>query len=784
MSHAIVLGNRRFTCLSPHLVRIEFAPNGVFEERRSIVAMAERTPLPFAKRSTDAGWDILDTGFVQILTRRNLASPDRTTLELRWSDGKLMQLWRPDDRDHQNLGGTLRSLDRYSGESAVLDGVHVAGMESPDVSSTAWPAWLQCEVDTEYTALHPAAPADLNQHDWLKKAREPFNRQAFLERTFNWYNECRSFCPGVLSASGYFFLNDSTSAVMDSDNFPIERERPGYQDWYFFAYASDYEQALKDFRLLCGPAPVPPHRSLGIMYSRWPAFSETEIEELVSTFNGSGHPLSTLVMDMEWHKEGWGHWEFDPKLIPDAKKFFARCHAHGLDVTFNDHPLDVRDDDVHFADYVAQAGPDLIVRTREYNGKMVQMAKVDITNKQQNQAFARVCHTHILDHGLDFWWNDGSRGQMAGTCGQLVTNKTFFEESERGGRRGMLLARWGGLGSHRYGAFFTGDATSDFHVLALECEFTIRAGGVGLSHISHDIGGFCTAASALVKNKAGVDLIDPVMYLRWLQFGVFNPILRFHSAPGSGSRKPADYEDEVGGACRTWLRQRHAMLPYLYTAARHHHDTGIPLVRGLFLSDSRNPAAYRFDQYGFGPALLVAPMLTRGNEREIYLPPGQWWAFGTNTQIAGGTTFTRSVALHEVPVYAKAGSIVTLQSPDAPLHAAHVAELILDVYAGADGSAELYEDDGVSTDYRKNVGCHTHFALTDRARHLTLTSSVTAGRPLGAQRTITVLLSWATAPTSVQLNGKTLSVTPEGGRWRINLPALPAADGFTLDIRA
>ena len=790
-----------------------------------MVAYAAQKPVAFKTVSRHGAWDVLDTGFMQIRTTDNARPANRLNLEIRWTDGKLLQFWRPGDRDYQNLGGTVRSLDRYGGEACALDGVHPATMESPDPSGTNWPAWTQCEVDPLYDKLHPDPPRNLQKRDWLRGAKAARNDGIFLERTFNWYKDARQFCSGVLSASGYYLLNDSESAVMDADDFPVERNRLGCQDWYFFAYAKDYKQALADFRLLTGPSPLLPHKNLGIIFSRWPAFTEAEIETMARDFAANGYPLSTLVMDMEWHKEGWGHWEFNPELIPDPKRFFALCRKHGLDVTFNDHPLDVRDDDVHYDDYVKQAGPGVEIREREYNGKTLKMAKVDICDKQQNRAFRAVCHTHILDLGLDYWWNDGSRGQMSGTAGQLVCNKTFFEESERNGRRGMLLARYGGLGSHRYGGFFTGDATSDYDVLRLQCEFNIRAGGVGMSNISHDIGGFCLAPSQVKKNKAGVEVIDAERYLRWMQFGVFNPILRFHSAPGCGSRRPDDYDAELDGACRHWLRVRHSLLPYLYTAMRHHHETGVPVTRGMFLEEPGNPDAYRFDQFDFGPDMLVAPVLSATRKRTIYLPAlsgvegpaGEWWEFETAKRMNGGVEITRPVGLNEVPVYVKAGSMIPRQDPDGAIHAGHVQNLVLDVYPSFGGtracpepgrravaseenggdrrlqkaggvlepavpaaSATLYEDDGVSPAYRDGAFCRTQFSLTNGC----LTSRVVEGKPLGMKRRITVVVAAETLLAFATLNGTTkIAAEPHGtNRYRFVLPELAARQPWELTL--
>ena len=777
MSNDIVLKNRRFRCLSPSLVRLEFALEADFEDRRSIVAYEEQDPVAFSDESRDGEWDVLDTGAVQIRTRQNHRPFDRTNLEIRWTDGRLMQCWRPGDRDHQNLGGTLRSLDRYGGASAELDGVHEAGMEAPDPRATTWPAWIQCEEAPLYRELHPNPPDNLDKGSWLRLAAADHNDGRIMERFFNRYKEARKFCPGVLSRSGYYFLNDSNSAVMDEDDFPIERDRPGCQDWYFFAYGDDYKQALGDFRTLAGPAPLPPHHSLGIMFSRWPAFSKEEIEELHDGFEQNGYPLSVLIMDMEWHEFGWGHWDFNTDLIPDPDEFFEWCHDHELAVAFNDHPLDVRSDDSHFDEYLEQADTHDKIHDITYgdlNGEpqTLPAVPVDITSKRENTAFREVCHQHILDAGLDFWWNDGSRGKMSHTCGQLVANKSFYEEVEDEGRRGMLLARYGGLGSHRYGGFFTGDTASCYEVLRLQCEFNVRASHVGLNYVSHDIGGFMTGGGKTER-------IDPQLYCRWLQFGVFNPVLRFHCAPNAGSRRPWDYDDDCGGACRHWLRVRHSLLPYLNTANHTCYETGIPVVRGMFIEEPGREDAYRYDQFYFGPDMLVAPVLSKKNRRSVYLPDGRWWEFESDRWHHGNATITRDVPVEHIPVYVRAGSILPRQNPDDNVHAAHIDPLILDVYGGADGEAELREDDGQSPAYKDGDYRNTHFGLEDGEDKLRLTIHPAEGQNFGDKRDIRVRFHVDFRPASVMWDGEELDW--DGGG--ISLADVPVGESCTVTVR-
>jgi hypothetical protein len=748
---------------------MEFSPDGVFDDRRSIIAGGDQVPVDFANVAHDGEWAVLDTGSIQLRARHPHRPFDRTNLEARWVAEGLTQYWRPGDRDHLNLGGTLRSLDRF-GRNAKIEGVHIADGSHPDAKGLPWLAWLQCEDDVPFYEMSPAAPQDANRGGWDNFARQRDSGGRLLHRTLNWAIDAHRYSVGLLSRAGYFLLNDSGSAVLDEDGFPIERDLPGYQDWYLFAYGRDYHAALREFIRVCGPAPLPTRRTLGVLFSRWPAYDPAEAARIVARFRNEGYPLSTLIFDMEWHKEGWGHWEWDTQRYPDPERFIEWCHQQGMEVVLNDHPLDLRSDDVHFEPYLAETGTGARVKDRTYNGRTLPMVDINICDKREALAFSRLCHRPILDQGVDYWWNDGSRGELSHTMGQLVANHLFFNEVAGSERRGMLLARYGGLGSHRYGAFFTGDTESCWPMLAIQCEFTIRAGHVGQAYVSHDIGGFYT--------KTPTDLIELALFVRWVQLGVFSPVLRFHSAPEAGSRQPWDYEQALGGCVRRWMRQRNSLLPYLYSAARQHHETGIPIVRGLYLDDPQDPACERFDQYGFGPALVVAPMLDDSTSRELYLPRGRWFDYFTGQHVDGGQMIKRTVGLDDVPVYARAGGIVLRQPEDSvELHAAHQAELLLDVFPGADGEAILYEDDGVAPRHEAGAYCKTRFTVRETPRTLLVCGSVIEGKPFGPSRSIIIRMPWTGTAPQVSLRRpreESLTVHMERSWATVSVAAVPA----------
>jgi hypothetical protein len=321
---------------------------------------------------------------------------------------------------------------------------------------------------------------------------------------------------------------------------------------------------------------------------------------------------------------------------------------------------------------------------------------LNLADREQAQISMSELHAPLIRQGVDFWWVDGGGGaaQMAGLDPQLWTNRVFYDATEQEtGKRAFILSRYGGWGSERYPGFFTGDAYSEWRVLAYEVAYTARGGNVLVPYISNDIGGFHGA-------RIPFDL-----YARWLEFGAFSPILRMHSAhenPLEGNtRMPWVYGPKGSALMRKYFTLRMRLIPYLYTYGWQAHQRALPLLRPLYLEWPDLEAAYRhFHEYCFGDEMLVAPVLKAGGERTVYLPPGRWIDFFTGRHYQGNTTFTARYAVDATPVFVRAGAII-------PEQGAARGNLTVNVYGDGNGRFDLYEDDGISLDYE-----HGRYALT------------------------------------------------------------------------
>ena len=384
---------------------------------------------------------------------------------------------------------------------------------------------------------------------------------------------------------------------------------------------------------------------------------------------------------------------------------------------------------------------------------------LNLADRKQAQISMSDLHAPLMRAGLDFWWVDGGGGaaQMPGLDPQLWTNEVFYDASEREtGKRAFILSRYGGWGSERYPGFFTGDAYSQWRVLAYEVAYTARGGNVLVPYISNDIGGFHGA-------KIPFDL-----YARWIEFGTFSPILRMHSAhenPLEGNtRMPWLYGPKGSELVREYFTLRMRLIPYLYTYGWQAHRRSLPLLRPLYLEWPDLAEAYRHShEYYFGAQMLVAPVLRADGKRTVYLPPGGWIDFFSGKRYRGGNTFTARYAVAATPVFVREGAIVPEQAAAAGGQAKVTSgELAINVYGEGNSRFDLYEDDGISLDYERGAYALTAMTYRTSAAGHRLVIGPTTGSFAGQQeaRGYELRIHTARRPAAIFVDGG------RAGRWR------------------
>ncbi len=692
-------GSCRFTILTPRLLRLEWAADGVFEDHASLVFLNRQMTVPPFTVSVSKDTLLIRTSALELRFLKGSGRLAADNLEIRFSLNGVPHSWRPGTADLGNLKGTIRTLDGVEG----------------------------------------ATPLE----------------------------------PGLVSRDGWAVVDDGARPLFDASPWAWVMPRPSgeRQDLYFFGYGHDFRAALHDFTAIAGRIPMPPRFAFGTWWSRYWSYTDQEFKDLVRQFEEHTVPLDVLVIDMDWHLTfdmrwsknvvdqagqmlGWTGYTWDPNVFPDPVGFLAWCKNRGLKTTLNIHPASgIQPHEAVYPEMARAMGTD--PSTKHY-------VPFDITDKKFTLNYMNLVMHPLQRQGIDFFWLDWQQWGSTAIPGVTPTwwlNYVFFTDMEREGKaRPLLFHRWGGLGNHRYQIGFSGDVVSVWPSLAFQPYFTATAANVGFGYWSHDIGG----------HMPGV--LSPELYTRWIQFGVFSPILRTHTTKNPGAeRRIWAYPVDDFARMRDAFLLRYALIPYLYTSARMTYDSGLSICHPLYYDYPETGEAYaRTDEYLFGDAMLVAPVVSPVSPdsmlaaRTLWLPPGNWFEWQTGTLLAGPMTLTRCYALDEIPVFLRPGAIIPMQPAMKYTGEKTVDPLILTIAPGDSGSTRVYEDAGNTTAYQRGEGAWTpvRFWKTENLSLKIVIGPVEGQYPgLPVSRSFEVVLPGAAPPLRVTGNGAVLSWT-------------------------
>ena len=540
-------------------------------------------------------------------------------------------------------------------------------------------------------------------------------------RTLDEVNGATELKPGLVSRSGWSVVDDSHSLIFDKDGWLASRDaNPAAKDLYFFGYGHHYTDCILDFQKLSGKTPLIPRFALGNWWSRYWPYQQGELLSLMQDFKRHQVPLSVCIVDMDWHivdtgneSSGWTGYTWNSDLFPDPQGFLDEIHTLGLKTALNLHPASgVYPHEQSYAEMAERLGVD---------PETEQPIPFDIASPAFTEAYFDCLHHPLEKMGVDFWWMDWQQGTNSSLVGLdplfWLNHLHFYDRARDGKQRPFIFSRWGGLGSQRYPIGFSGDTIVSWESLQFQPYFTATAANVAYGWWSHDIGG----------HMGGIE--EAELYLRWVQYGVFSPILRLHSTNNPfHERRPWGFDAETTLHATQAMQLRHALIPYLYTAAWQNYDRGILPIRPVYHLYPEQPDAYLCpSEYAFGSELIAAPFTTprdasTGFSRQtLWLPEGDWFDFSSGEHYTGGGWMSYYGGLKDIPVLAKAGAIVPLgpltgwDNVDLPV------ELTLKIFPGADNVFDLYEDDGLTSAYQQGDFSLTHLVQEWREDELTFT---------------------------------------------------------------
>ncbi len=619
---------------------------------------------------------------------------------------------------------------------------------------------------------------------WTPGAANPGNLGGTI-RTLDGLRGPVDLGQGLLSRDGWFLLDDSHTPLLTQTWVQARPVSTG-TDWYLFGYGDNYRAALKSLAAIGGPVPLPRKYALGAWYSRYWPFSSSDYRQIVGEYTQHDFPLDNMVMDMDWHRDGWTGWSWNRKLLPDAEALLPWFHSQGLHVTLNLHPADgVGPQEDQYAAFMKDMGADPATK---------ETLPFDAADPKYMNALFQDVFAPLEKDGVDFWWLDWQQYEETRSIPSLTNlfwlNTLLFDHTAQDGQRGMSFSRWAGWGDHRHPIHFSGDADTGFPMLAFEVPFTSTAGNVGCFFWSHDIGGHMGG-----RNEES--------YARWVQFGATSPVLRSHSTRDPQTdRRPWNYPAWAENSMRVSFHLRDALFPYIYASAAESCRDTVPLDRPLYLDNPNTEQAYHNAQeFLLGDSLLAAPIVTPGvgpgrvGTQTIWFPAGTWYNSFTGEKFggenAGSADALVAADINEFPLYVKGGVPIPMQPYTPRMATAPLTTLRVRCFPGPDGRAErgtLYEDDGVTTGYERGQSAATPLTYTRRGSQITVTIGAAVGSYAGqpAMRGLIIELPDTARATAVQVNGKPAAAAYDAVTWtnRVTVPARSVRRAAVITVNA
>jgi len=559
---------------------------------------------------------------------------------------------------------------------------------------------------------------------------------------------------------GAFDLSGAEGVLTPSDRtLPLD---------LFVTASKDPKAILGEYAHITGSAELPPLWTFGYMQSHRTLAGPDEITEIARTFRDKKLPCDALIyLGTEFTPSGWntrnGEFEWKKENFPDPKAFVDGMHARHFKIVLH-IVIEGRRMNGAVSEFCASEAP--VPSGRAGDGTWPEDRPV---------ACYWPYHKPLYDIGVDGMWPD--QGDGLDEASRLARIRMYWEGPQlyRPNERPFALHRNGAPGMQRYGAFlWSGDVYSTWDTLKTHVPVAVNTGLSGIPFWGTDIGGFVPTAEYTGE-----------LHVRWLQFGAFCPCFRAHGRDwhlrlpwgwNTGELGPAELRGYTGGAAdpdpselhnarvepivKKYLELRYRMLPYIYTIARETMDTGLPMMRALWLHHPDDPVAIaRGDQFLWGRDILVSPVVEKGaSSRRLYLPRGTWFDFWTSERIEGGRDIDRAVDLETMPLHIRAGAIIPLgpikQYVDEPVD----GPLSVTVYPGANGAFTLYEDDGRTFNYRDGDWMRMAMTWNDAARTLTFALVPGSRMRTPLRRLIEVRLAGSGPARQVTFAGRPIEV--------------------------
>lgn len=485
-----------------------------------------------------------------------------------------------------------------------------------------------------------------------------------------------NFCmPIVLSSEKYMihFDNPETGFLdLDSkkDN-TIAYETTGGNKTYQIIFGNSWNEMIFNYTQLTGSQPLPPRWAFGNFSSRFGYHSQKETKQTVNKFIEDSIPLDAVILDLYWFGKEiqgtMGNLEFYKDSFPTPLKMISDFNQKGIKTVLISEPF-ILNTSNRWNEAVSKniLAKDSLGNPFVYNFYFGNTGLIDIYSKPGNEWFWNI-YKGMHDQGVRGFWGDLGEPEVhpkdlihavgKATKVHNIYGHDWAKLIQEGYQknypteRPFILMRAGYSGSQRFGMIpWSGDVNRTWGGLQAQPEIALQMGMQGIGYMHSDLGGFAGTYD------------DNELYIRWLQYGVFQPIFRPHAQEQVAS-EPVFKDENTKRIVKNAIQLRYDLLPYNYTMAYLNSKYGLPLMRPLMFEENNNPNLLtNKENYLWGNEILVAPILEKGKiSQEVYFPKtSDWFDFYTGELHKKGSTAEIKTNIEYIPTFVRAGAFITM----------------------------------------------------------------------------------------------------------------------------
>jgi len=530
------------------------------------------------------------------------------------------------------------------------------------------------------------------------------------------------FYYGLHNGIGYgLFFDNTFRTIFD---FGKERENVcsfwarGGEMNYYFIYGPELMEVAETYTRITGTPELPPIWALGYHQCRWSYYPEQKVRDIATEFRKRRIPCDVIYLDIDY-MDGFRCFTWNKEYFPDPAKMISDLAAEGFKVVVIIDPgIKVDPEYSIYQDglknnYFCKRADGALMEGDVWPGKCV---FPDFTNPEVREWWAGL-FKGLAATGVRGVWNDMNEPAVfeMGTFPEDVRHDYDGEEvSHRKAHnvyghlmskatsaglkrylmpnRPFVITRSAYAGAQRWSSVWTGDNVSSWEHLWLAAVQCQRLAVSGLSFCGSDIGGF-------------IGEPDGELYTRWIQLATFHPLMRTHSASNETGfdQEPWSFGEKYEAIVKKFITLRYQLLPYFYTTFWQYAQKGTPMLRPLaFVAQGEADTYNCSHEFMFGDSLLISYVNEPGmQEKDLYLPVGQWYNYWDKSVLAGGEHHTVATPLDQMPLFVKAGAVVPFHPEMQYTGEKQLEEIILEAYYGnTPVKSSLYEDAGDHYGYK------------------------------------------------------------------------------------